>query len=145
MDRYDISNDIDDLRQSRNYYAQAFEKAPDDYYTGINAASKSIFLGEYETGNELAAKVEKIVGDQPVKGDYWKTATIAEVLLIQKKFKAAAVMYQNAVDIAPTETGSHTSTWKQAKKLMEKLQPAEEERTSVGNPFKNLPGFPNVN
>ena len=45
MDRYAISGDIADLRNSRDLYAEAFSRAPDDYYTGINAASKSVLLG----------------------------------------------------------------------------------------------------
>jgi hypothetical protein len=32
-------------------YVQAFDAAPDDYYTGINAAAKSVFLG---TPDDLA-------------------------------------------------------------------------------------------
>ncbi|HZJ19393.1 MAG TPA: toll/interleukin-1 receptor domain-containing protein, partial [Pricia sp.] len=94
MDRYKLSNNLSDLRQSRNYYGEAFEKSPDDYYTGINAASKSILLGEIEKGDSYAAMVEKIVGNKAVPGDYWQTATVAEVLLIQKKYKEAADMYQ---------------------------------------------------
>ena len=78
MDRYKLSGNQNELRQSRNYYAEAFEKAPDDYYTGINAAAKSIMLGEADKGKTIAEKVEKIVGDKPVPGDYWQTATIAE-------------------------------------------------------------------
>jgi hypothetical protein len=33
MDRYTISDDINDLKQSRKLYAEAFEKTPDDSYT----------------------------------------------------------------------------------------------------------------
>ena len=72
-----------------------------------------------------------------IEGDYWKTATIAEVLLMQKKYDEAAKMYRNAVEIAPTEKGSHASTWKQAKKLMEKLNPNENEKLAVQNVFEH--------
>ncbi len=138
MDRYKLSKDLHDLRQSRNYYAEAFEKSPDDYYTGINAASKSILLGEIEKGDSYAAMVEKIVGNKAVPGDYWQTATVAEVLLIQKKYKEAADMYQQAVDIAPSEKASHESTLKQAKLLLEKLQASSETQTEVLQAFKDL-------
>lgn len=136
MDRYKVSNKLFDLRQSRNYYAEAFEKAPDDYYTGINAASKSILLGDIDKGMNYAKQVEAIVGDKPVSGDYWKTATIGEVLLVQKKYTEAADMYQKAIDMAPSETGSHQSTYKQAKLLMEKLGAGDEERKLVDGVFK---------
>jgi hypothetical protein len=33
MDRYDASGDLNDLRQSRDLYVEAFEAAQDDYYT----------------------------------------------------------------------------------------------------------------
>ena len=137
MDRYKSSGNQTELRQSRNYYAEAFEKAPDDYYTGINAAAKSILLGEADKGKTIAEKVEKIVGDKPVPGDYWQTATIAEVLLIQKKYKEAATMYQQAVDIAPTEIKSHESTSKQAKLLLEKLEADDETKSEVLRAFNN--------
>jgi carboxylesterase type B len=65
--------------------------------------------------------VEKIVGDKAVPGDYWKTATIAEAMLIKKEYAAAADMYQKAIDISPTEKKSHESTAKQAKLLLQKL------------------------
>lgn len=45
MDRYVQSGDLNDLKESRKLYAQAFDAAPDDYYTGINAAAKSVLLG----------------------------------------------------------------------------------------------------
>ncbi|TMI65068.1 MAG: DUF4071 domain-containing protein [Bacteroidetes bacterium] len=138
MDRYNKSGELADLRQSRKLYAEGFEKAPDDYYTGINAAAKSIFLGELDKGNDYAKKVEAIVGNTAVKGDYWKTATIAETLLIQKKYSEAGEMYSQAVDIAPTEKDSHGSSFKQAKKLMDMLKPTNEERKIVENAFKHL-------
>ncbi|MGZ5191088.1 MAG: hypothetical protein ACXWCZ_08690, partial [Flavisolibacter sp.] len=121
-----------------NMYAEAFAKSPDDYYTGINAASKSVFLGEFDKAATIAKEVEPLVGTTAVDGDYWKTATIGEVLLIQKKYKEAAAMYQKAVDIAPTETGSHASTWKQANLLLEKLDADAVEKILVEDAFKHL-------
>jgi tetratricopeptide (TPR) repeat protein len=138
MDRYKLSGDQSELRQSRNYYAEAFEKAPDDYYTGINAASKSILLGELDKGKAIAEKVEKLVGNKAIDGDYWQTATIAEVLLIQKKYKEAADMYQQAVDESPTEIKSHESSWKQAKLLLDKLEPGDQIKAQVLEAFKHL-------
>jgi tetratricopeptide (TPR) repeat protein len=131
MDRYKISGNISDLRQSRNYYAEAFEKAPDDYYTGINAAAKSIMLGENDKGKSIAEKVELLVGNKAVPGDYWRTATIGEVMLIQKKYIEAAELYQQAIDIAPTEKGNHSSTAKQAALLLEKMGAGDEDKKKV--------------
>jgi hypothetical protein len=49
MDRYNQSGDQLFLLKSRDLYRQAFEAFPTDYYTGINAASKSLLAGEKET------------------------------------------------------------------------------------------------
>jgi tetratricopeptide (TPR) repeat protein len=147
MDKYAISNDINDLIQSRDLYADAFEKAPDDYYTGINAAAKSVFIGTEEDlkkAADYASRVEKITGTKEVTGDYWKTATIGEVFLIQKKYKEAGDMYEKAVAMARSEKGSHESTFTQAKRLMEKLEPIEAERLEVLNAFKHLSEYDKI-
>jgi len=142
MDRYEKSKDINDLMQSRDLYAEGFEKAPDDYYTGINAAAKSVFIGkdaDLKKAADYAARVQQITGLEAEPGDYWKTATIGEVLLIQKKYKEAGEMYQKAVAMARMEKGSHESTWLQAKRLMEKLKPTDEERAYIREAFSHLP------
>jgi hypothetical protein len=64
-----------------------------------------------------------------------QSATVAEVFLIRKDYANAARVYQAAVDIAPNETGSHESTWKQACRLMQKLNPAPADREAVRKPF----------
>jgi tetratricopeptide (TPR) repeat protein len=141
MDRYKKSNNILELKKSRDLYAEAFAKAPDDYYTGINAASKSVLIGtekDLQTAAVLAEQVQKLTGTEAVKNDYWKTATIAESFLIQKKYNEAGEMYGQAVAMAPTEIGSHESTHTQAKLLMEKLKPADEERSYINEAFKHL-------
>lgn len=81
-ERYKRSGSLADLKQSRDYCAEAFQSARDDYYTGINAASKSVLIGgdaDVAKGRALAAEVQKIVGTEPKQNDYWKTATVAEV------------------------------------------------------------------
>jgi tetratricopeptide (TPR) repeat protein len=142
MDRYAKSGEISDLQQSRDLYAEAFEGARDDYYTGINAAAKSVFLGtdaDVTRAAEYARRVQQIVGTEPKPSDYWATATIGEVFLIQKKFNEAARLYEAAVATARSETGSHKTTWIQACRLMEKLGPTAEERAQVRKPFAHLP------
>ena len=144
MDRYNSSGDFNDLEQSRSYYAEAFEKAQDDYYTGVNAAAKSVFLGSEEDltkAMEYAKKIETLIGTKSHPGDYWKTATVAEILLMQKRYKEAAEVYKDAIRMARTETGSHKTTWKQAVRLMEKLQPPEEDRRAILDVFKHIPGY----
>ena len=141
MDRYTVSNDINDLKQSRKLYADAFEKSPDDSYTGINAAAKSLLIGtdaDIAKGYEFAEKVQKIVGTSSISNDYWKTATVAEVFLMKKQYKEAAEMYIEAILIEPKSFGSHESTKKQALKLLDKLQANENEKAQVLEAFKHL-------
>ncbi len=142
MDRYNKSNDPSDLQQSRDMYADAFQRAPDDYYTGINAAAKSVLLGtpdDIALGAKLAEQVQKIVGTGPVQGDYWKTATVGEVFLLMKNYADAARLYKAAVSMARAEIGSHESTWKQACLEMKQLNPTADERALVRAAFPNLP------
>jgi tetratricopeptide (TPR) repeat protein len=141
MDRYAQSKDLQDLKQSRDLYAEAFEQAQDDYYTGINAAAKSIFLGnaaDLKRAAKYAKQVQKIVGTKLYKGDYWKTATAAEALLIQGKYEEAGALYEAAVAMSRSERGSHESTWLQACRLMNKLQPNPEESAMIRAAFEDL-------
>ena len=107
MDRYNQTGDRTFLLKSRDLYRQAFEAFPSDYYTGINAASKSLLLGEKETAAQLAKRVQDLVSDKAVPGDYWRIATVAEVQLLQGNFDNAARLYQAAVVVSPLDRGSH--------------------------------------
>ena len=100
MDRYQVSGDVNDLEQSRTYYAEAFEKAQDDFYTGVNAAAKSVFLGSEDDlakAVEYAQKVESIIGNKPHPGDYWKTATVAEIDSRRHKIYLTPVLMEKPI------------------------------------------------
>jgi hypothetical protein len=51
------------------------------------------------------------VGDKAVQNDYCKTATVAEVQLLQGNVEAALVLYRAAVVAAPLERG-FVSRWR---------------------------------
>lgn len=141
MDRYEISKNIKDLKKSRSLYAEAFEKAPDDFYTGINAAAKSLFLAtetDIVKAHEYADKVQKILGVLPHPNSYWKTATVAEVFLIKGKYGLAAETYEAAILMEPNSYGSHETTKKQALRILEKLKANKEEIIQVMYPFGHL-------
>jgi hypothetical protein len=142
MDRYDKSKNALHLRKSRDLYAAAFDAAPDDYYTGVNAAAKSALLGtaaDIEIAKGHARRVQEIVGTTIVEGDYWKSATVAEVQLLAGDYERAAKLYADAVAMSPSETGSHASTWKQACRLMGVLDPSLEQRAAIRAAFAHLP------
>ncbi len=138
MDRYRESGNVLHLEMSRRIYAEAFKNAPHDYYVGINAASKSVLLGEFDVAQQIADSVEKLVGTVATPLDYWRSATAAEVQLIKRKYAEAARIYREAVSTAPEETDSHRSTWVQAETLMNVLKPTPEERAQVASAFAHL-------
>lgn len=142
MDRFNQTKDIKYLDQSRKYYAEAFERVGDDYYTGINAAAKSVMLGTTEDlkmADEYAERTLKIVGTSSWPNDYWKTATVAELLLIKRKYSEAGEMYAEAIRIEPESLGNHESTRNQAVKLLDKLGASESDRTEILKVFEHTP------
>jgi hypothetical protein len=142
MDRYNQTRDRTFLLKSRDLYRQAFEAFPSDYYTGINAASKSLLLGEKETASQLAKRVQDLVGDKAVPSDYWKTATVAEVQLLQANYDPAASLYQAAVLTAPLDYGSHESSYNQAKLLLDALGAPPEQKAAFSHLAAALPVSP---
>ncbi|HEY0319596.1 MAG TPA: toll/interleukin-1 receptor domain-containing protein [Pyrinomonadaceae bacterium] len=138
MDRYKEDKKRSYLRKSRDLYGEAFKYAPGDYYTGINAAAKSVFLDEIAEGRDYATAVETIVGTEKAENDYWKTATVAEAQLILGRYEKAAELYEDAVAMEPDAIDMHESTWQQAQLLMEKLSPAPEEKSRIASVFSDL-------
>lgn len=55
--------------------------------------------------------------------------------LIRGKFEESAKMYQRVVEMALTHTASHESSWGQARKLLEKLNPDESQKKVVTEAF----------
>ena len=138
MDRYNATGQRLYLLKSRDLYRQAFEAAPRDYYTGINAATKSLLLDERETASQLAKRVESIVGTTSDPKDYWKTATIAEAQLLQGNFEKAADLYLEAILVAPEDHGSHQSTRGQASLILDKLQTTPDVRQKILAAFEHV-------
>jgi hypothetical protein len=141
MDRYERDHDELKLRRSRDLYAEAFEGARDDFYTGINAAAKSVFLGspaDLQRASEYAERVLSTVGTEVRPGDYWRNATVAEAFLIRKEYAKAGELYREAVAMSLTEVGSHGSTWAQARRLMNRLGATDGERALVEKAFAHL-------
>jgi tetratricopeptide (TPR) repeat protein len=138
MDRYRAEKESSFLQRSRDLYLEAFRAAPDDSYAGINAASKSALLGDLTAASQYAKEVEALVGSIPTLGDYWRTATSAEVKLLQRDFAAAGLLYRAAVSQGPLAVGSHESTFQQAAQLLEHLNASEQDKSSVLSAFAHL-------
>jgi hypothetical protein len=138
MDSYEATGNTLHLRRSRDLYAEAFAASPSSYYVGINAASKSIFLREIEAGDAFAKRVQALVGTAAKPNDYWMTATVAEVQLIQRRFADAARLYGEAVAMAPGRIDDHRSTYRQANRLLDNLGASADEAALVRKAFAHL-------
>jgi len=150
MDSYDRTGNQEDLRLSRDLYAEAFHRSPSDYYTGINAASKSVFLGEIDTARKFAIEVQKVVNaalgprraDQPPltsDDQYWLLATHAELKLIEGNYSEAAKRYRAAIiKSQPDKIGSQFSTWLQAKRLIRAMRASDQQRNEIWGAFQHL-------
>jgi Flp pilus assembly protein TadD len=138
MDRYKQSRNRLHLAKSRSLYLRAFELVPSDSYVGINAASKSVMLGEMDLAADLAARVEKLVGTDEHPTDYWKTATAAEAQVIERNYAVAAKLYEKAVLASPEDRGSHESMAGQAMLLMDCLGTPPAERRAIEAVFAHL-------
>jgi hypothetical protein len=136
MVRYQESGNRLHLIKSRDLYREAFESSSDSY-TGINAATKSLFLGERETALQLAARVEEIFNEKK-PADYWDLATLAESRLLQGDYAQAAQFYTAAILKAPGETGSHRGTLAQAINIMESLEAPPADLALVEEAFSHL-------
>lgn len=136
MDAYEATGDRLMLRRSRDLYAEGFSKAPSNYYLGINAAAKSIFLDELAAGDHLAKAVEQLVGTASKAGEYWLSATVAEAQLIQRNFDDAATLYRQAVAMGPGAVDDHRSTSKQGRRLLKHLDATPEQVAHVLGAFR---------
>jgi hypothetical protein len=63
---------------------------------------------------------------------------MAEVQLLQGRYAEAGSLYTAAVVAAPNDVGSHESTLKQAKLILEHLNATGEQRSAVLSAFQHL-------
>ena len=126
------------LRNARELYRTAFMADPKDYYTGINAASKSLFLGEPAEAARLAGLVLPLVEKATDGNDLYPACTLGEVYLLQGKVDEAAAQYQKVIDNHPNATGDLKGTGEQAERICAALKLSPEDTAKVIAPFKLL-------
>jgi tetratricopeptide (TPR) repeat protein len=126
------------LRASRALYLTAFQGDPKDYYTGINAASKSLFLGETDIAESLAEAVFPLVSSADDGADFWAACTLGEVHLLQKKIDLAAAQYQKVIDLHPYAVGDLKGTGRQAQRICAALGLSPDDTARVMAPFALL-------
>ena len=135
---YQESGKMLHLRRSRELYRTAFQGNPKDYYTGINAAAKSLFLGELQEAARLAGEVLPLVKAASDGNDFWAGCTLGEVYLLQGDINSAAGQYQKVIDKHPSRTGDLAGTCQQATRICGALQLSDEEKKKVCALFELL-------
>jgi hypothetical protein len=128
---YQESGKMLHLRRSRELYRTAFQGDPKDYYTGINAAAKSLFLGESHEAERLAAEVLPLVKAAGDGNDFYAGCTLGEVYLLQRDLNAAAVQYQKVIDRHSSKVADLAGARQQATRICSALQLSEEETEKV--------------
>jgi tetratricopeptide (TPR) repeat protein len=141
LDRYEVSRDPLDLEQSRDCYVEAFDAAPDDVYTGVNAAAKSVFLGRVDEGRAFARRVRAALAARGAPRGYWDLASEADAAFILGDYAQAADAYERAVRAGRRETGSQESTWKQTCRLKRKLDVPDDQWQPIRAAFARLPDW----
>jgi tetratricopeptide (TPR) repeat protein len=135
---YQKSGKMLHLRRSRELYRTAFQGDPKDYYTGINAAAKSLFLGESPEAERLASEVLPLVKAASNGNDFWAGCTLGEVYLLRRDLNSAAAQYQKVIDKHFSKAGDLASTVQQAARICSALRLSEEETKKVLAPFELL-------
>lgn len=142
MDCYDRSGHVEDLRASRDHYVLGYERstAPGErVYNAINAASRSMMLGDREAAAKYCRLAKEALGATPPEQcDYWHAASLAEARLLDGDYAGAADAYRDAVTRYPDKIGPHGSTWLQAKRLLRALGAGDRETDQIRGSFRHV-------
>ena len=141
--RYQETGKLINLRKSREMYRTAFQADAKSYYTGLNAASKSLFLDEPDEAARLAAevlpRVETVLGESTdTEERFWAGCSLGELYLLRGDVSAAAKQYQKVIDTFPARVGDLGSTREQAKRICAALKLSEEDTEKVLRLFELL-------
>jgi tetratricopeptide (TPR) repeat protein len=136
--RYNETGKTIDLRRSRELYRTAFQADPASYYTGLNAATKSLFLGETEEAERLTDAVRPLVQQAKDGKDFWAACTLGELHLLKRDVLSASQIYQNVIDCHPARVGDLAGTRAQAETIASLLGLTAEEKEKLLAPFELL-------
>jgi class 3 adenylate cyclase len=115
------------LRAARDMYLRAFRSSR-GHYSGINAASLSLVLGETEAAVRLARMVVRICLEATRRGggvDYWTMATLGEAQLVLGRQEDAARCYRRARSLAGRNFAELASSRRQVR-LLARYAPVDE-------------------
>ncbi|MDP8979705.1 MAG: TRAFs-binding domain-containing protein [Acidobacteriota bacterium] len=112
------------LRSARDSYREAW-RSPLEYWSGINAATLSLLLGETADAKNLASQIRATCLEKRAKTeepDYWLEATIGEAELILENWNEADKYYSSAASIAGDDLARLASTRRNAHLILTHYQ-----------------------
>lgn len=105
-------------------YLQAYE-ASQGYWSGINAATTALLLGDGERAGALASRVRSrclgLRASARSGEEYWILATLGEASLILRRWAEAEAWYREAVSIGAGRWGNLRSTRRNARLILQAL------------------------
>ena len=109
------------LKRAAETYTQAYE-ATGGYWTGINAATMNLLIGETERAQDLARKVRneclKNIAD-PSGDQYWELAALGEASLILRDQSQAGEWYARAAKAGKNRFGDLHSSRRNARLILQ--------------------------
>lgn len=120
-----------DKRQARKFWRHAAEtyaqahRSSGDYWTGINAATTALLIGEKEKARLLAQKIRaQCLRELKLRrGDrYWLLATLGEAALITRDWTRAEEYYAEAAQIAGRRFGDLQTSRRNARLVLDYWQ-----------------------
>jgi class 3 adenylate cyclase len=109
------------LKRAAETYTRAYE-ATGGYWTGINAATMNLLVGETERAQELARKVRdqclKEIAD-PSGDQYWELAALGEASLILRDRSQAGESYARAAETGKNRFGDLHSSRRNARLILQ--------------------------
>ena len=140
----DVSKASQHLRRAYEFYRQGYETSG-GYWSGINAATLALLLGERTRAAALARPVReqcrlRLRGLAEADGErYWLMSTLGEAALLLGDWPEAENWYCQAVELGRGDWGSLQSTRHNARLLMRCIAPRDD-----GGRIEQLFRFPNV-
>ena len=140
----DVSKTRQHMRRAYELYAQGYETSG-GYWSGINAATLALLLGDRESAVALARLVkeqcrQRLRGVAEGSGErYWLISTLGEAALLLGDWPEAENWYRQAVELGRGDWGNLQSTRHNARLLMQSLAPGED-----GGRLEQLFRFPSV-
>jgi class 3 adenylate cyclase/tetratricopeptide (TPR) repeat protein len=140
----DVSKASQHLRRAYELYAQGY-KMSGGYWSGINAATLALLLGERDHATALARRVREQCWESLRRvarandEHYWLLSTLGEASLLIGNWTEAENWYCQALELRSRDWGSLQATRHNARLLMQCVAPEED-----GGRIESLFRFPTV-